>query len=63
MVELKTVMCGQQLCHNYAKYNYDWPGKETQFICENCAKKLLSISQALGMNITLHPIVQIIKKY
>jgi len=49
-------MTEEQKCGELANLRYTWPGRDEAVICIDCAQKLTSVANAIGMHLQLIPI-------
>lgn len=43
-------------CNNPPMFRYTWPGKDEDYICERCGRKLLQVAMALGLHLQFIPL-------
>ena len=44
------------MCNNLAKFRYTWPGKGEALICDDHARKLRGVAEAIGLPLQFIPI-------
>lgn len=43
-------------CKNYARFRYTWPGKDESVCCEEHAKQIRTVADAIGLHIQIIPL-------
>jgi hypothetical protein len=46
----------QRRCGEHAAFRYTWPGKDEAHICIDCATRLMTVANAIGLHLQLIPL-------